>query len=98
MPFIGYITLSQKKTDFFKKNFRLDKILQLIEAYRNGKRNNAFGCGNIILILNCFRVPAAVFGWTVPYIGFLAHPLNIDGGIGLGKLIEPTFIEEDKKY
>lgn len=60
------------------------------------KENNSFGCGNIILILICFGISAATFSWTVPYIGFLAYPLIIGGGIGLGKLIEPIFLDNDK--
>ncbi|HEY9184324.1 MAG TPA: hypothetical protein VIM94_03260 [Salegentibacter sp.] len=60
------------------------------------KDKKSFGCLNFILIIICFGVSAAIFSPTVPYIGFLAYPLIIIGGIVLGKLIEPIFISQDK--
>lgn len=55
------------------------------------EKNN--GCVSIIAILVCLIISAAVISPLVEYIGFLAYPLIIGGGLGLAKLTEPIWFK-----
>ncbi|MNL88670.1 hypothetical protein D3C87_2185150 [compost metagenome] len=55
------------------------------------EKNN--GCVSIIAILVCLIISALVIGPLVEYIGFLAYPLIIGGGLGLAKLTEPIWFK-----
>lgn len=46
------------------------------------------GCVSIIAIILCLIIALLVFGPIVEYIGFLAYPLIVGGGIGLAKLTQ----------
>lgn len=54
------------------------------------------GCISIFAIIICIGIAAAVFSPLVPYIGFLAYPLIIGGGLLLGKATEPLWYNGNK--
>ena len=61
------------------------------------KEKDGPGCLSVIGILVCIGIAAAVFSPLVPYIGFLAYPLIIGGGILLGKATEPIWYKGNKE-
>lgn len=52
------------------------------------EENNKGGCTSIIVIIVCLMIAAAVFGPLAEYIGFLAYPLIVGGGLLLAKWTE----------
>jgi hypothetical protein len=61
------------------------------------EKKESVGCSSIIAIFICIGIAAAVFSPLVPYIGFLAYPLIVGGGILLGKATEPMWYKGNKK-
>lgn len=60
------------------------------------KEKEGPGCLSIVGIILCILISGAVFSPLVPYIGFLAYPLIIGGGILLGKATEPIWYKGKK--
>jgi len=52
------------------------------------------GCVSIIAIIVCIIIAAVIFRPLVKYIGFLAYPLIVGGGILLAKLTEPIWSKD----
>jgi len=52
------------------------------------------GCVSIIAIIVCLIIATLVFGPLAKYIGFLAYPLIVGGGLGLAKLTEPIWFKD----
>ncbi|MDC9723963.1 MAG: hypothetical protein PSN34_14490 [Urechidicola sp.] len=52
------------------------------------------GCVSIIAVIVCLIIAALVFGPLVEYIGFLAYPLIVGGGLLLAKLTEPIWFKD----
>lgn len=61
------------------------------------EKKEEVGCSSFIAIIVCIGIAAAVFGPLVPYIGFLAYPLIVGGGILLGKVTEPIWYKDRKQ-
>lgn len=61
------------------------------------EKKEEVGCSSIFAIIICIVIAGAVFSPLVPYIGFLAYPLIIGGGILLGKATEPLWYKGHKK-
>ncbi len=51
---------------------------------------------SILAIVICIGIAAAAFSPLVPYIGFLAYPLIIGGGVLLGKATEQLWFKGNK--
>lgn len=49
------------------------------------------GCTSIIAIIVCLIIAVLVFGPLAEYIGFLAYPLIVGGGLLLAKWTEPLW-------
>lgn len=53
------------------------------------------GCiPTVIAIIVCLIITTLVFGPLIEYIGFLAYPLIVGGGLGLAKLTEPIWFKD----
>ena len=51
------------------------------------------GCVSIIAIIVCLIIAVVVISPLAEYIGFLAYPLIVGGGLGLAKLTEPIWFK-----
>jgi hypothetical protein len=78
-----------------KKFFNFHSSNQLLTMEQ--KEKDGPGCLSIFGIIVCILISGAVFSPLVPYIGFLAYPLIIGGGILLGKATEPIWYRENKE-